>query len=312
MAPQRSSANLIRALYNLSREHDTKKRQTLLNAGLIEMIKWFSLAARKIAEGKMKLPKQTQKFMDRHKTEIRKLASPMVDADTKRQLILKPGGGGFFGGVIIRTLIRWDGNKILRRFTKRSRSPKKKTQKKKKSKKNKKKKSKKTKKSHKRRPRKIKINDRFVTVRVKKPRKPTPSPPLNTSAHLLGSRTPSPLLISSPLSTPPSSLRRIGERLSSQKKTPSPTLARFSPLSSPEESPLLRTARLHGFEAALNQAGVSQPFRPSSPPDSALVRTAKQHGFEAAMRQAGATYNQPFRIHNRGPNLKVTKRKLNL
>ena len=35
------------------------KRQTLLNAGLIEMIKWFSLAARKIIEGKLKLPKQT-------------------------------------------------------------------------------------------------------------------------------------------------------------------------------------------------------------------------------------------------------------
>ena len=44
---QRTSANLIRALYNLSREHDSHKRKSLLNAGLIEMIKWFSLAARK-------------------------------------------------------------------------------------------------------------------------------------------------------------------------------------------------------------------------------------------------------------------------
>ena len=61
---QRTSANLIRALYNLSREHDSHKRKSLLNAGLIEMIKWFSLAARKIVQGKMKLPKQTQKFMD--------------------------------------------------------------------------------------------------------------------------------------------------------------------------------------------------------------------------------------------------------
>ena len=51
---QRTSANLIRALYNLSREHDSHKRKSLLNAGLIEMIKWFSLAARKIVQGKMK------------------------------------------------------------------------------------------------------------------------------------------------------------------------------------------------------------------------------------------------------------------
>ena len=114
---QKASANLIRALYNLSREHDSNKRKTLLNAGLMEMIKWFSLAARKIAENKMKLPKQTQKFMDKRKDDVRKLASPLVNADTKREIILKPGGGGFFGGVMIRSLIRWDGNKILRRFS---------------------------------------------------------------------------------------------------------------------------------------------------------------------------------------------------
>ena len=38
---QRTSANQIRALYiiNLSREHDSHKRKSLLNAGLIEMIK---------------------------------------------------------------------------------------------------------------------------------------------------------------------------------------------------------------------------------------------------------------------------------
>ena len=35
---QRTSANLIRVLYNLSREHESHKRKSLLNAGLIEMI----------------------------------------------------------------------------------------------------------------------------------------------------------------------------------------------------------------------------------------------------------------------------------
>ena len=101
LANFRTSANLIRALYNLSREHDSHKRKSLLNAGLIEMIKWFSLAARKIVQGKMKLPKQTQKFMDRHQDDVRKLASAIVDPEVKRIIILKPGGGGFFGGVII-------------------------------------------------------------------------------------------------------------------------------------------------------------------------------------------------------------------
>ena len=115
---QRTSANLIRALYNLSREHDSHKRKSLLNAGLIEMIKWFSLAARKIVQGKMKLPKQTQKFMDRHQDDVRKLASAIVDPEVKRSIILKPGGGG----MIIRSLIQWDGNKLIRKFNKKTKN----------------------------------------------------------------------------------------------------------------------------------------------------------------------------------------------
>ena len=60
------------------------------------MIKWFSFAARKIARIKITLPKQTQKFMDKHKDDVRKLASLLVNADTKRgEIILKPSGGGF-------------------------------------------------------------------------------------------------------------------------------------------------------------------------------------------------------------------------
>ena len=125
---QRTSANLIRALYNLSREHDSHKRKSLLNAGLIEMIKWFSLAARKIVQGKMKLPKQTKKFMDRHQDDVRKLASAIVDPEVKRSIILKPGGGGFFGGVIIRSLVRLDGIKLMRKFNKKTKpKPKKKS-----------------------------------------------------------------------------------------------------------------------------------------------------------------------------------------
>lgn len=254
----KTSANLIRGLYNLSREHDSNKRKTLLNAGLLEMIKWFSLAARKIAENKMKLPKQTQKFMDKHRDDVRKLASPLVNADTKREIILKPGGGGFFGGVIIRSLIRWDGNKILRRFSqkKANKKPKKKSGKKKS---HKKQKSQKKKKSPKR---KIKVNDRFVTVRVKKPRKP-PSPvagPSTARSPNLSLRTPTPspnlsLRTPSPFSTqfstPNSSIRKIGERINSAK-TPSPRIARFSPLQDMEPTPL-RTARKYGFEAAMKQ-----------------------------------------------------------
>ena len=54
------------------------------------MIKWFSLATQKIVQGEMKLPKQTQQFMDRHQDDVRKLASAIVDPEVKHSIILKP------------------------------------------------------------------------------------------------------------------------------------------------------------------------------------------------------------------------------
>ena len=69
--------------------------------------------------------------MDRHQDDVQKLASTIVDPEVKRSIILKPGGGGFFGGVIIRSLIRWDGNKLMRKFNKKTKpKPKKKSVKK--------------------------------------------------------------------------------------------------------------------------------------------------------------------------------------
>ena len=58
--------------------------------------------------------------MDRHQNDVRKLASEIVGPEVKRSSILKPGGGGFFGGVIIRSLIRWDGIKLLRKSNKKT------------------------------------------------------------------------------------------------------------------------------------------------------------------------------------------------
>ena len=274
VAQQRTSANLFRALYNLSREHDTQKRQHLLNAGLVEMIKWFSLAARKILEGKMKLPKQTQKFMDRHKDDVEKLASAMVDPEIKRSIILKPGGGGYFGGTIIRSLIRWDGIKLMRKFgkkrsTKKSSQKTKKPSKKskqvsKKSKKSKKttNKSKKSKKTTKKTTQKRKTNERFITFRKRTPPRKQFTPP----------STPSPL---SSLPSPPSGTRSlVNSILQDMRKTPqktSPPISRFSPLQ------------------PKSQAG--------------------KIGYQAAMRQLG--YNQPFRVAGQ-PNLKFTTRKLHL
>ena len=55
--------------------------------------------------------------MQKHHAALQRLANADVDDTTKRQLILKPGGSGFLGGVI-RSLLRWDGKKTARKFNK--------------------------------------------------------------------------------------------------------------------------------------------------------------------------------------------------
>ena len=248
------------------------------------MIKWFSLAARKIIEGKMKLPKQTQRFMDRHQHDVRKLASAIVDPETKRSIILKPGGGGFLGGVIVRSLIRWDGNKLMRR--KRT-TPKKKTKKTRKTKASprRKRKRKDPVKARQPRPRKLrkKINDKFVTKRRSK----SISPLVSTSFN------PSPIAGTSwqnfDMSSPRSNARQ------------SLTVTRFSPLraASPQQiisplSPRQRQIALnsptfqrrYGFAASMHlQDPKKYPitYQTALPSEVEKIKQAKR---ELAMRAA--------------------------
>jgi hypothetical protein len=126
MALPNTSSSILHALQNLSRETNKHAREALLKLGFKEMLKWFTLAAKKITDGKIKLPKQTASYMLKHKDDVKKLSDPMINDDEKRKIILKPGGGGFLGGVIIRSLIRWNGEKTARTFSKQPRQSKKK------------------------------------------------------------------------------------------------------------------------------------------------------------------------------------------
>ena len=111
-----TSNSVLAALQSLSQQTNRVERETVLKAGLKEILKWFTLVAKNIIENKMKLPKQTTTFMTKHREEIQRLADPSIDEEMKRKIILKPGGGGFLGGVIIRSLLRWDGSKTARNF----------------------------------------------------------------------------------------------------------------------------------------------------------------------------------------------------
>ncbi|KAL4217256.1 hypothetical protein ACF0H5_023707 [Mactra antiquata] len=114
MAP--SMEAIAQSLVHLSQEKNTATREQLLRTGLNEMVKWFTLAAKIILQKKVQLPKQTLNFMEKHRHELEQLQDDNIDLDTKRQLILKPGGSGFLGGVMIRSLLRWNGKKTIRKF----------------------------------------------------------------------------------------------------------------------------------------------------------------------------------------------------
>ena len=55
--------------------------------------------------------------MTKYKDDIHKLANPEIDEEAKRKIILKPVGGGFLSGVIMRSLLRKFG------FDKRRKKP---------------------------------------------------------------------------------------------------------------------------------------------------------------------------------------------
>ena len=132
-----TSHSILTALQKLSQQTNRVEREAVLKAGLKEILKWFTLAAKNIIESKIELPKQTTTFMTKHREEIQRLADPSIDEEIKRKIILKPGGAGFLGGVIIRSLLRWDGSKTARKFG--YRHPRKRAPRKKKSSKSKKK-----------------------------------------------------------------------------------------------------------------------------------------------------------------------------
>ena len=122
-------SKLIRALYGISREKNPHLRSRLLEASLKEVLRWFTLTARQLLQGIIDIPHQTKRFFERNKVALTQLADPRTDTQTKKQIILKPGGSGSLGGVIIRSLLKWDPNapKVFSKMKKKVKpSPKKK------------------------------------------------------------------------------------------------------------------------------------------------------------------------------------------
>ena len=77
---------VLRELEQLSAERNAHRREELLNAGLKELTKWFTLGSKIILQHQIKLPKQTQRFMDKHKEDLQLLSDGNVALPAKQKL----------------------------------------------------------------------------------------------------------------------------------------------------------------------------------------------------------------------------------
>ena len=110
MAPSPKS-KLVRTLRRLQRERDPAKRAHLIELGRKALLNWFAMGARNLIKGILPINKQTKKFINNHRQDLRIIADQSASDEDRKTAILKRGGAGFLGGVIIRHLFKWNSPK---------------------------------------------------------------------------------------------------------------------------------------------------------------------------------------------------------
>ncbi|KAK6171663.1 hypothetical protein SNE40_018105 [Patella caerulea] len=100
--------SFIRKLQHLT--PDMAYGQLVKNTGRarIGLLQWFKLAANHLLKGNIQpLHAQHKKWVERNRQVLTQLTERNMPTTEKLSLIMKPGGRGFFGGVLIRILLRW-------------------------------------------------------------------------------------------------------------------------------------------------------------------------------------------------------------
>ena len=109
-----AKSKLVRTLRRLQRERDPAKRAHLIELGRKALLNWFAMGARNLIKGVLPINKQTQKFINNHRQDLRIIADQSASDEDRKTAILKRGGAGFLGGVIIRHLFKWNSPKKRR------------------------------------------------------------------------------------------------------------------------------------------------------------------------------------------------------
>uniref|UniRef100_K1QA51 Uncharacterized protein n=1 Tax=Magallana gigas TaxID=29159 RepID=K1QA51_MAGGI len=105
MARQNKVLRLLKLSYG---EKDPQKRQDIIELSRKTLMKWFLIEAKNLLKGTIPVDKQTQWFIEKHQDDLKVIADKKVNEDNRLKVVLKRGGAGFLGGVIIRNLLKWN------------------------------------------------------------------------------------------------------------------------------------------------------------------------------------------------------------
>lgn len=102
---------ILRLLKLLQGEKDPQKRQEIIELSRKTLLKWFLIRAKNLLKGSIPVDKQTQRFIEKHRDDLKTIADKKFNKDNGLKAILKRGGDVFLGGVIIRNLLQCNLNK---------------------------------------------------------------------------------------------------------------------------------------------------------------------------------------------------------